>query len=77
MKSEYGFNSEEISEALVKHSSYYDVWHRVIKCVNYYLFFFQGGKGKKEKGEERTEEEGEERVILIYYKTVFVARKSV
>lgn len=76
MKSEYGFNSEEISEALVKHSSYYDVWHRVIKCVNYF-FFFQGGKGKKEKGEERTEEEGEERVILIYYKTVFVARKSV
>lgn len=34
MKSEYGCNSEEISEAFVKHSSYYDVWHKIIKCVN-------------------------------------------
>lgn len=47
MKSEYGCNSEEISVALVKHSSYYDVWHKIIKCVN--ESFFPGRKRKKRK----------------------------
>ena len=60
MKSEYGFNSEEISEALVKHSSYYDVWHRVIKCVNYFFFSREEKEKKKKERKEQKKKEKKE-----------------